>query len=129
MAKFAENPQSVESYFDMSLLRTSAEDEVTVGGNIMMGQVVNVNALIGDLELAPDTILRIRNKSTSANNIVFYSAVNPTDVPGMGPQFALAAGASQDVPLSSFNLSSLQEYINVYNSGPAPGEWEIEVVE
>ena len=130
MAKYYQTPERVEDYYDLSLLRTTGEDEpVIIEGDINGGQVINVNQLFPeDIEPGLDTIIKIKNTSANPLNLVFYSANNPTDFPGpgAGPQFTVASGASLEKTIADFQVDTYNSF-NIYNSTPIAGSWEIEI--
>ena len=79
-----------------------------------------------DIEPGLDTIIKIKNTSANPLNLVFYSANNPTDFPGPGPQFSVASGASLEKTIADFQVDTYYNF-NIYNSSPIAGSWGIEL--
>lgn len=96
-------------------------------GDIEAGKVLNINNLAGeDLNITPQTKVRMKNTSANSRLLTFYIANSPTDNPGAGPQFTLSAGQSLDKTAAELGLDTF-EYYNIYNATTLPGSWEIQV--
>lgn len=122
-------PQQITGYIDLDeLYENNQDDVVTVGGNLTIGQVVNINALLPDLNAEPDTVLRLRNKSASNASLVFYAATTASELPGAGTQFTVNAGNTLEKTIAEMGFSDPYSFFNVLNNGPEPTEWEIEVM-
>lgn len=128
MAKYYQTPETVENYFDLSLLRDTGSDEpVIVNGDINAGQVVNFNSLAPDLDAGAETIIRLKNTSSVPLILTFYSANNPTDLPGPpAPQFTVTSGAVLEKVIGDFQLGTFPN-LNIHNASGITGSWEIEI--
>ncbi len=129
MAKYNSNPQRVADYFDLTLLRSTGDQSpLSIEGTINPGQVVNINDLAPDMggEPNPDTLIRFKNTSTNPVALVFYSASDPSEMPGSGPQFEVNAGETRELSLADLQLETYSK-VNIYNNTPLPGSWQVEV--
>jgi hypothetical protein len=128
MAKYYTNPIRVADYFDLTLLRTTGDEPIRVRGTINSGQVLNINSLMEDLGLDAGSILKLRVTEPSGASLTFYSAYNPTDGPGSGPQFTVTNPTELEKTVADFQFGTFPQF-NIYNPGPGTAAWEIEVVE
>jgi len=126
---YRHNLEEVERYFDLSLLRETGETEPVIKqGEIGGGQVVNINSMGVNLQkLGKDTVVKLRNISATPIILVFYSAQNPADNPGPGPQFDVASGATLEKVLGDFDIDNYNN-LNIYNPAAVTGSWQIEIV-
>jgi len=116
----------VERYFDLSLLRdTGGTQPLIINGNINANQVININALAPDLDATAETIIRLKNTSAIPLILTFYSAMGALDLPGPGPQFTVASGATLEKVAGDFQFGTYSNF-NIYNSSPMTGSWEVE---
>jgi hypothetical protein len=128
MAKYYTNPVRVADYFDLTLLRTTGDEPIRVRGTVNSGQVLNINSLMEDLGLDAGSILKLRVTEPSGASLTFYSAYNPTDGPGSGPQFTVTNPTELEKTVADFQFGTFPQF-NIYNPGPGTAAWEIEVVE
>ena len=70
--------------------------------------------------------MRLKNTSENALPIIIYSATNPTDLPGPGPQFKVESGEVLEKPISDF-LNGIYPNINLFNPSGLTGSWEIQI--
>jgi len=121
-------PELILGIIDLNELFANRPDSVTVGGNLTLGQVVNINALLPDINAEPDTVLRLRNKSAFNATLVFYAATTASELPGAGTQFTVNAGNTLEKTIAEMGFSDPYSFFNVLNNGPEPAEWEIELM-
>lgn len=123
--EFRNEPQRIAEYIDFSLLYdTGGNEPVIVNGGINAGQVINFNNLAPDLDATAETVIRLKNTSTVPLSLTFYSANNPTDLPGPGPQFTVASGETLEKVIGDFQLGTYPE-LNIHNPTGLNGTWEI----
>ncbi len=125
MAKYSATPLRVADYYDLTLLRKMLEGEIVLESKIDMGEIVNINALAGEINPEDITLIRMTNTSETDATLIFYSSDSatappvPTDI-----QFTLPAGATLDKTYVELGLD-VHEKFNIANTGPQTGNWEV----
>lgn len=121
------NLKEVERYFDLSLLRDTGENKVTLGENIDSGKITNLNTLAGDLNVGPDTLVEMKNTSVNPVDLIFYSADGNIDPPvPASTQFTLHPGQTLQKTIAELGLD-VHEKFNIQNNSPLTGSWEVTI--
>ena len=129
LRKFYNDPVAILNYIDLHEFYDNVEPgPVRVRGTINSGQVLNINSLMEELELGAESILKLRVTEPPLGSLTFYSAYNPTDGPGSGPQYPVTNPTELEKTVADFQFETFPQF-NVYNPGPGTAAWEIEVVE
>ena len=128
MAKYFQTPETIEDYFDLTLLRNTGNgDTITEEGSINSNQVVNLNELVDDIEGSDEeTTVTLFNTSEDADfQLIFYGAATGTELPGTNPQVAVNSGESVERPITDPIFQ--QPKLNIYNPNGTAGSWKVVV--
>ena len=129
MAKYYQAPETITNYFDMTILRSSADDEpLLLSGNINSTQVVNLNAQIEDYDVDETTVLRMKNTSASPAQLYFYAADAADKKPDGFVSVILNQGEELSRTIAEMGFNETNTFFNIYNPGGNAGSWEVEVV-
>jgi len=128
LRKYYTQPDLLLGYIDLyELFDNQPAEPIVVNGSINPGQILNINSEIDGLEPAPESIIRMRNTSTTGAALFFYSAFNPGDGPGNGIQFTVNAGDTLEKTISDFRFDTYPNF-NIHNPTGNNGNWEIEII-
>lgn len=128
MAKYYQAPETITDYFDMSILRSSAEDEpLVLEGNINSTQVVNLNGQIEDADIDETTVIVMKNTSASPTQLYFYAANAPDVKPDGFVSFMLNPGEELSRTVADFGFTEVNTFFNIYNPSGNAGSWVVEV--
>ncbi len=129
LRKFYNDPEAILGYIDLDDFYDNAPDgPIRVRGTVDSGKVINLNALLEEYELGAANVLKLKVVEPSGGSLTYYSAYNPTDGPGAGPQFTVTNPTDLEKTVADFQLETFGNF-NIYNPGPSTAGWEIEVVE
>lgn len=122
------NPELILGIIDLHELYDNRRESISINGTLNSGQVVNINALLPDLNAEPTSVLKLKNNSSTTATVVFYAATSATELPGTGTQFTVAPGNVLEKSLADMGFADPYSYFNVYNPNIPNADWELEIL-